>query len=70
MEKTIVNLLEKSVEKFGNNTFLWEKKTTVFEPLTYNQTKEQVYRLAAGLIQLGVSRVIKLRFFRKVVTTG
>jgi len=54
MEKTIINLFEKSVEKFGNNTFLWEKKTTVFEPLTYNQTKEQVYRFAAGLMQLGV----------------
>lgn len=54
MEKTIINLFEKSVDTFGNNTFLWEKKTTVFEPITYNQTKEQVYRLAAGLIQLGV----------------
>jgi long-chain acyl-CoA synthetase len=54
MEKTIINLFEKSVEKFSNNTFLWEKKTTVFEPITYTQTKEQVYRLAAGLIQSGV----------------
>ena len=40
MEKTIINLFEKSVEKYGSNTFLWEKKTTVFDPLTYNQTKE------------------------------
>jgi len=54
MERTIIDLFEKSVEKYGNNTFLWEKKTTVFEPLTYNQTKEQVYRLAAGLVQMGV----------------
>ena len=54
MEKTIINLFEKSVEKYGSNTFLWEKKTTVFEPITFAQTKEQVYRLAAGLIQMGV----------------
>ena len=54
MDKTIIDLFEKSVEKYGNNTLLWEKKTTVFEPLTYNQTKEQVYRLAAGLMQTGV----------------
>jgi len=54
MGKTIINLLEESVDKFGNNTFLWEKKTTVFEPITYSETKEQVYRLAAGLMQMGV----------------
>ena len=54
MEKTIINLFEQSVDKFGKNTFLWEKKTKVFEPLTYIQTKEQVYRLAAGLMQIGV----------------
>jgi len=54
MKNTIIDFLEKSVEKFGDNTFLWEKKTTSFEPITFKQTKEQVYRLAAGLIQAGV----------------
>ena len=52
--KTIINLFESSVEKYGNNTFLWEKKAGKFEPITYSQTKEQVYRLAAGLMQIGV----------------
>ena len=60
MGKTIIQLFEKSVEKFGNNTFLWEKKAAAFEPLTYNQTKEHVYRLAAGLIQLGVKQGDKI----------
>jgi long-chain acyl-CoA synthetase len=55
MENTIIDLFEKSVEKYGVNTFLWEKKT-VFEPITYNETKEQVYRFAAGLIQTGVRK--------------
>ncbi|MCL2098259.1 MAG: AMP-binding protein [Bacteroidales bacterium] len=54
MKKTIIDFFEESVDKYGNNTFLWEKKTTAYEPITFNQTREQVYRLAAGLIQTGV----------------
>jgi long-chain acyl-CoA synthetase len=57
---TIIDLFERSVERFGNNTFLWEKKTTDFEPITYNQTKEQVYRLAAGLIQMRIRQGDKI----------
>jgi long-chain acyl-CoA synthetase len=57
---TIIDLFERSVEKFGHNTFLWEKKTTKFEPVTYNQTKEQVYRLAAGLMQMGIRQGDKI----------
>ena len=57
---TIIDLFEKSVEKYENNTFLWEKKTTVFESITYNQTKERVYRLAAGLMQMGVKHGDKI----------
>ena len=53
--KTIIDLFEESVKKFSKNTFLWEKKTTVFTPLTYEETKKQVYRLAAGLISMGVT---------------
>ena len=35
---------------------MWEKKADCFEPFTYEQTKEQVYRIAAGLLQLGLKR--------------
>ena len=52
--KTIIDLFEKSVEKFSANSFLWEKKDAAFEPLTYEGAKKQVYRLAAGLISMGV----------------
>lgn len=52
--KTIIDLFETSVDKYTENTFLWEKKTTRFEPITYEQTKKRVYRLAAGLMSLGV----------------
>jgi long-chain acyl-CoA synthetase len=54
--KTIIQLFDECVEKYNSNPFLWEKKTDHFEPFTYTQTKEQVYRFAAGLLQLGVKR--------------
>lgn len=52
--KTIIDLFESSVRKYGQNTFLWEKKTTQFEPITYEETRRQVYRMAAGLLSMGV----------------
>ena len=54
--KTIIQLFEECVVKYNSNPFLWEKKTDHFEPFTYTQTREQVYRFAAGLLQLGVKR--------------
>ncbi|MDL2222538.1 AMP-binding protein [Bacteroidales bacterium OttesenSCG-928-M11] len=52
--KTIIDLFEESVAKYAEKTFLWEKKKDKFEPLTYLESKQQVYRLSAGLISLGV----------------
>lgn len=52
--KTIIDLFESSVKKYANNTFLWEKKVDRFEPITYKETQKQVYRLAAGLLSMGV----------------
>jgi long-chain acyl-CoA synthetase len=52
--KTIIDLFETSVNKYGKNTFLWEKKADRFEPLTYEETRDRVYRFAAGLMNLGV----------------
>jgi len=60
MKTTIIELLNKSVEKFSEKTFLWEKTGNTFEPLTYQQTKEQVYRLASGLLNLGVKKDDKI----------
>ena len=52
--KTIIDLFEESVASFENNPFLWEKRENEFKPTTYRETKDQVDRLAAGLIALGV----------------
>ena len=56
MKKTLVDLFEASVRKYPNNTFLLEKTGKQFEPTTYTQVKEQVYRLGAGLQALGVKK--------------
>ena len=40
MKKTIIDLFEGSVEKYGAKTFLLEKKHRAFEPTTYAETKE------------------------------
>lgn len=56
MKKTIIDLFEASVKRYPNNTFLLEKTGKQFEPTTYKQVKEQVYRLGAGLQALGVNK--------------
>ncbi|MBE6303266.1 MAG: long-chain fatty acid--CoA ligase [Bacteroidales bacterium] len=56
MKKTIVDLFENSVKTYANNTFLLEKKTKKFEPTTYKETQKLVYRLGAGLQELGVKK--------------
>ena len=56
MKKTLVDLFEASVSKYPNNTFLLEKTGKQFEPTTYTEVKNQVYRLGAGLQALGVKK--------------
>ncbi len=56
MKKTLVDLFEASVSKYPQNTFLLEKTGKEFEPTTYAQVKEQVYRFGAGLQALGVKK--------------
>ena len=54
--KTIVELLENSVQKYANNPYLLEKKTDRYESITYRETKEQAYMVAAGLVALGIKK--------------
>lgn len=54
--KTIVELLEKSTQKFADNPYLLEKRTDKYEAITYRETKELVYKAAAGLMALGVRK--------------
>ena len=54
--KTIVELFETSVEKFSDRIYLMEKKGNNYEGITYRQTREEVLRFAAGLVQLGIQK--------------
>jgi long-chain acyl-CoA synthetase len=54
--KTIIELLEYSAQKYGNNPYLLEKKTDRYEAITYKETKEQAYRVGAGLMALGIKK--------------
>ena len=54
MKKTIIDLFESSVEKFGERPFLLEKTTGEFEPTTYAQTREIALKTGAGLAALGI----------------
>lgn len=56
MKKTLVDLFESSVQRYSNNTFLLEKTGKEFQPTTYAEVKQQVYRLGAGLQALGVKK--------------
>ena len=54
--KTIVALLESSVQKYGNSPYLYEKKTDRYESITYSKTKDEAYKVAAGLLALGIKK--------------
>lgn len=56
MKNTLIDLFESSVRQYPNNTFLLEKTGKEFQPTTYSQVKEMVYRLGAGLQSLGVNK--------------
>ena len=54
MKKTIIDLFEESVAKYGSKTFLLEKRRRAFEPTTYAQTRAQALEVGAGLAALGI----------------
>lgn len=54
MKKTIIDLFEDSVARYGAKTFLLEKKHRKFEPTTYAETREQAIEVGAGLAALGI----------------
>ena len=56
MKKTIIDLFESSVAKYGEKTFLLEKTTGEFEPTTYNQTRDAALAIGAGLTATGIER--------------
>ncbi|NOU16328.1 MAG: AMP-binding protein [Bacteroidales bacterium] len=58
--KTIIDLFEESVNKYPNNPYIWEKETNEYNATSYKETRDEVYRLAAGLLSLGVKKGDKI----------
>ena len=56
MKRTIIDLFEESVSKYGAKEFLLEKHNGKFEPTTYNETKRRALNIGAGLTALGIER--------------
>ena len=56
MKRTIIDLFEESVSKYGSKEFLLEKHNGKFEPTTYNQTKSLALKIGAGLVAMGIER--------------
>lgn len=54
MKRTIIDLFEESVAKYGNKEFLLEKHNGKFEPTTYSATKIEALKIGAGLVALGL----------------
>ncbi len=54
MKKTIIDLFEASVSRYGDNTFLLEKHDGAFRPTTYAQARERALEIGAGLVALGI----------------
>ncbi|MDD4728971.1 MAG: long-chain fatty acid--CoA ligase, partial [Dysgonamonadaceae bacterium] len=55
MGKTIIGLLNETVDKYGENPYLYEALNNIeYTALTFNEVKEQSIRFAAGLIAMGI----------------
>ncbi len=55
MKKSIIDLFESSVEKYGAKTFLLEKRhQRKFAPTTYAETREMAIEVGAGLASVGI----------------
>lgn len=54
--KTIVDLLENSARKFRDNPYLLEKKGDKYEATTFHETRQQVFKVAAGFLALGIKK--------------
>ena len=56
MKRTIIDLFEESVAKYGAKEFLLEKHNGKFEPTTYAESYERAIKIGAGLAAIGIER--------------
>ena len=53
---TIIQFVDKYVDKYSSNVFLWEKRGKEWVPTTYEQTRKEGHRIGAGLVSLGLQK--------------
>lgn len=53
---TIIDFVEKYVDRFSSNVFLWEKTGKEWKGTTYAEMKHEAYRIGAGLMALGLQK--------------
>ena len=56
MKRTIIDLFEESVAKYGSKEFLLEKHNAKFEPTTYKESYDRAITIGAGLAAIGIER--------------
>ena len=56
MKRTIIDLFEESVAKYGSKEFLLEKHNGKFEPTTYKDSYDRAITIGAGLAAIGIER--------------
>jgi long-chain acyl-CoA synthetase len=54
--RTLNSLFNDSVEKYKDNICLLENQGQGYEPTTYQETRNEVHRFAAGLLSLGIRK--------------
>jgi long-chain acyl-CoA synthetase len=54
--KTLIELFEKSVVKFANNPYMWEKVDGGYKSMTYSEIRDEIHAFGAGLIEMGIKK--------------
>lgn len=55
-QRTLPRLFKNSVQKFGSNVLIWEKRGGRYEGTTYSEMENWVADFSAGLISLGLKK--------------
>ncbi len=55
-QRTLPRLFKNSVQKFGSNILMWEKRGAKYESTTYSEMEKLVFDFSSGLVSLGLKK--------------
>jgi len=61
--KTLINLFNTSLKKYGHNNFFLEKKEGTYQPTTFIEMNDIITNAAAGFISLGIEHGDRVALF-------